>query len=226
MTEVHVLTRRKPSGWSNNMLVVPLPDGGTLLHSPTWLGEETFERVLAFGEPRVLFAPNHFHHLSLPRFRQRFPDALPVASAGALPRLRDKGHEGLRPLAEATPLLPEGARWLETQGTRTGETWLSLPGGALLVCDSFFRVTEPLTGPEGLLLRALKVGPGLTVGRTTRWLAVSKPAEYRRWALDTLEQLRPTRVFFSHGSPLEGADVTQRLRAVVAAWFGSRGKTS
>ena len=51
------------SGWHRNMHVVPLRDGSTLVHSPTWVGDDTFERIDTFGPPGVLFAPNHFHHL-------------------------------------------------------------------------------------------------------------------------------------------------------------------
>ena len=97
------------------MFAIPLPDGGVLIHSPTWLGDDsTFSRIEAVGTPRVLFAPNHFHHLSLARFRDRYPQALAVATWTALTRLQAKGHEGLSDVTAAAPLLPAGARFVIT----------------------------------------------------------------------------------------------------------------
>src|SRR5207237_191820 len=135
------------SGWSLNMAAVRLPSGGLLLHSPVYAGPESFAQVEALGRPEVLFAPNHFHHLSLPRYVERYPSALAVASSAALPRLRRKGHSTLRPLEESASRLPPGARWLPCAGTRSGEAWLSVPGergSTLLVADAFFAVTRPV----------------------------------------------------------------------------------
>ncbi len=53
MIEVHRFEKVVKSGWSLNMHVVPLPDGGTLVYSPTWLGDETFERIEAHEAFRV-----------------------------------------------------------------------------------------------------------------------------------------------------------------------------
>src|SRR5215470_6123036 len=109
------------------MFVVPLRDGGTLIYSPTWLGDDTtFARVETLGTPRVLLAPNHFHHLSLARFRARYPEAVAVAAKSALPRLEAKGHRGLRDVMEVEGLLASGSRVLCPEGLRCGETWLSL----------------------------------------------------------------------------------------------------
>ena len=78
-------------GWQRAMVLVRLPGGGLLVHSPTWVGPATFAKVEAFGEPRVLFAPNHFHHMFLARFRERWPGARAVAGGVALGRLRGWG---------------------------------------------------------------------------------------------------------------------------------------
>lgn len=200
------------------MHLVRLAGGGVLVHSPTWLGEDTFERVSAIGEPRVLFAPNHFHHLSLQRFRERWPDAVAVASEAALPRLRDKGHEGLGGLESASALLPPGATWLRCEGTKSGEAWLSVPRGAgraWIVCDAFFHVTRPLSGMTGLALRALAVAPGLRVSRTFRWLAVRDRAAYRAWALEKIAREAPSELHVSHGETLAAADLPARLTEAI-----------
>lgn len=217
------LARVLPNGWPINMFVVPLRDGGTLIYSPTWLGDDgTFARVEALGTPRVLLAPNHFHHLSLARFRAHYPDAMAVAARSALPRLDAKGHRGLRDVMEVEGLLPSGSRVLCPEGLRGGETWLSLPDErghrTLLVGDAFFHVLQPVKGVTGFALRRLLgTVPGLRIGDTFRWLAVRHRATYRRWATDVLAREQPRRLAVSHGETLESDDLAARLVALVEA---------
>lgn len=192
-------------GWGLNMLVADLPDRGLLLYSPTWLGAGTFEAVDALGEVRVLVAPNHFHHLSLRRFRERYPKAIVVTSDGALPRLAKQGHTELHPLAAADPLLPPGARFIQPPGLRNGEAWLSLPGDGgptWLVCDAWFNVTRKLTGLMNVFARVMRIGPGLQVGRTFRLLAVSDRPTFLTFTRAELDQDRPAILVPSHGDPI------------------------
>jgi hypothetical protein len=209
-----------PDGWGLNMVLVPLAGGRLLVHSPTWLGDDTFGRVAAHGDPAILFAPNHFHHLSLARFRARWPKAVAVASETAIPRLRAKGHEGLVPIDAVANLLPHGARWLPCAGTRAGEAFLSVDDeGARtwVVSDAFFNVARPVTGVAGLALRALQSTGGLRIGSTFLWLALRKVAAYRAWIMDALARESPAKMFFSHGIAAEGADLTERLTQLVAS---------
>lgn len=204
------------------MFVVPLRDGGTLIYSPTWLGDEsTFSQVEALGVPRVLLAPNHFHHLSLERFRARYPDAIAVAAKSALSRLQAKGHRGLRDVMEVEDLLPAGSRVLCPEGLRSGETWLSLAGEndarTLLVGDAFFHVLRPVKGVPAFFLRRLHTLPGLCIGDTFRWLAVRDRAAYRRWATDVLAREQPRRLAVCHGEILASDDLAQRLISLVEA---------
>jgi len=213
---IHLADRNDPSGWRVSMTLVELGGGRLLVHSPSWLGEATTELVERCGEPALLFAPNHFHHVSLPKFRSRWPQARAVAAKDALPRLAAKGHADLVSLdaLKAEDLGP--VRFHPAPGTRNGETWLSV-GDTLVVCDSFFNLPGPLSGAMGLVLRATRTGPGLKLGRTFRWLALADVRSYRAWVEDTLDALAPKRVLFSHGDPLEGNDAADRLRQAMRA---------
>lgn len=213
-------------GWSLNMLAAELPDGGLLLYSPTWLGPGTFEAVDALGEVRVLVAPNHFHYLSLARFRERYPRARAVASHGALPRLEKRGLTDLEPLSEAARFLPPGAHFVVPDALRSGEAWLSLPGEdgpTWLVCDAWFHVTRPLTGFAGAVLRALRTGPGLCVGGTFRLLAVGDRRAYVASARAALDQEKPAILVPSHGDPIRaeaGTAAHERARAILDTRLG------
>lgn len=211
-----------PSGWSWNMLLVRFSDGSLLIQSPTWAGEGTFEAVEAIGRPTVLFAPNHFHHLHLERFRQRYPQARAVASNAALPRLRKQGHEGLTAIESLS--LPSEVRVIAPPGLKNGEVWLAVDGdGAgptLVVSDSFFHLTRRVIGLMGFALRVLGVTPGLRVGRTFRWVGVKDRKGYRAWARETLVALAPARLACSHGdvvaSPTLGSDLVRVIDAALS----------
>jgi hypothetical protein len=186
--------RPAKSGWTVDMTVVD-----DLVYSPV--------SGLPLAAARVLVAPNHYHHLALPKLRAQFPDAMVVASDGAQPRLVKQGHAGIRPLHEAK--LPEGVRLLPAEGVKNGETWMSIERDGervLVVADAFFNVEQPCTGFEGFMLRRLRTVGGLRLGRTFQWLAVGDKAAYRKWASDTLARLQPTVIAFAHGAPLRDAN--------------------
>jgi hypothetical protein len=216
---VHRLEKLLPWGFSLSMHVMALPDGGVLVHSPTWCGDGTFEAVDALGEVRAIVVPNHFHHRSLARFRARYPRARAVASAAARPRLARKGHAALGDLDELAPLLPAGAHAIACAHMRSGEAWLTWPapgGPALVVCDAFFHLVRPLRGVRGWVLRRLRIAPGLCFGWTTKWLAVGDRARFSAWATATLAELAPRWLVPSHGAALQDERLAARLAELLA----------
>lgn len=219
---VEQLVRAQPSGWVLSMHLVRLPSGGLLVHSPLWLGEDTFERVERVGRPEILFAPNHFHHLSLRRFRERYPEAVAVASPEAIPRLTKQGHAPLQSIDTVAERLPPKAHWLMPEGTKAGEAFLSLDapsGRSWLVCDAFFNVERPVIGLTGFALRRLGVIPGLRVSRTFGLLALRDAGVYRRWILEALARERPTTLWVSHGRPASAPDLADRLAQLIQKRF-------
>jgi hypothetical protein len=199
------------------MILVRLPDGGVLVHSPTWVGPDTFAKVQDFGEPRVLFAPNHFHHLFLARFRETWPSALAVAGKTALPRLKRLGFTSIAPVEHASPLLPPGARWLQCEGTRAGETFLSIDlegRRTWIACDAFFNI-QRVTGVVGAVMRALHGAPGLSIGQTFNWLGLRDRLAYRGWILEALERERPLALWLSHGETVTQGDLPEILAELV-----------
>jgi hypothetical protein len=214
----------EPNGWCFNMLVVKLPGDKLLVHSPTWLGDETFAALDALGEVAVILAPNNFHNLGLPRFRARYGSALAVAAKDALPRLTKKGHAGLEEVEAASALLPPGTRWLRCEGTKSGEVWLSVPsadGPTWLTCDAFFHLERPVTGFMGFALRALKVTPGLRISTTYSLLALRDTKAYRAWCLDAIARERPRRLLVSHGEAVDDPGLAETLKATVEARFAA-----
>jgi hypothetical protein len=217
---VHRIEKVLPWGWSVSMHVLDLPGGGVLVHSPTWCGDGTFEALDAVGEVRAILAPNHFHHVSLPRFRTRYPGARVVATERARRRLARKGHDGLADAAELAPLLPGGARLIVCEEMKSGEAWIAWPtpdGPALIVCDAFFHAVRPLRGPRGWVLRRMKIAPGLCVGWTTKALVVADHDRFRAWATGVVAELRPAWLVPSHGAALHDVALAERVSALLAS---------
>lgn len=211
---IRTITRVDSAGWRLDAHVVDTAEG-SVVYGPIWNGEETRAQL---GNPVAFVAPNHYHHLSLPKVRALFPDAQVLASSGALPRLKKQGHTGIAPIEEAR--LPRGVRAIPCVGTKNGETWLLVEEArTLIVGDAFFNVPGPLTGVVGALLRATRTGPDFTVGRTFGWLGLRDRAAYRAFATETLRRERPTTIAFCHGVNLVGDDVVERCVSAIERYL-------
>lgn len=213
-----------PKGFSLRTTALRLRDGGVLLISPTrGLGDAAHEELAALGAPSVLLAPNHFHHLGLGEHRERYPEARVVASAVAAPRVQKKTGLEVATLDEVRQQLPDGAAIVESAGTRSGETWLSVHtarGIAWVVSDAFFNLPSLPQNTFGLALRATGTGPGLRIGRTYTTLAIDDKRAYRRWLGEVLDRRPPTLLVPGHGDVLEGPDLADRLRALAGERLG------
>jgi hypothetical protein len=201
------------SGWCLNTILLRVP-GGLLAYSPTRrLGDGIHDQIRAFGAPTILVAPNHFHHLGLPEWSRRHPGAALAASDRARPRLERK-QRGLRFRSLTDVELPAGASWLVPDGLKNGEAWIRIRK-TWIACDAFLNLEPPLSGFKGLVLRALGIGPGLRVAGTWRPLHVESAGVYRAWLLSALEAHRPSRLVLAHGAVAEGADLADRLAALM-----------
>ncbi|MBI4952956.1 MAG: hypothetical protein HY908_13060 [Myxococcales bacterium] len=203
------------------MAVVGLGGGSLLVVSPgAHLAEAAFARLATWGTPRFLLAPNHFHNTGLAAWHARFPDASVVAHPRALPRLQKKvpgvTFEALDGLEAA---LPAGVRLFGPPMAKQGETWLSVKtadGTGWFVTDGILN-EERLPGATGLVLRLLGFRTGLMTNPFFKRFFLADKAAYKAWVADELLRDRPTLFVPSHGAPLRGPDVWERLRAATEA---------
>jgi len=207
------------------MTVVRLTEENLLLYSPVFDGDALFEELDALGSPSLILAPNHYHHLALPRYLKRYPHAVPVASPGAIPRLKKQGHPYIRDFHELLSKLPPDVELVENPESKTGEVWVSVQESSgertWIVCDAFFNVTQPMGGAFGKVLNLLQIQPGLRISRLFRALGVKNVKTYREWLLARIETDQPRRVVVGHGDILDGADVPHHLKqAVLQRWPG------
>ncbi|MDI1450510.1 hypothetical protein [Polyangium sp. 6x1] len=204
------------------MAVVGLGGGALLVVSPgTDLREAQWEQLSRWGTPRFLLAPNHFHHAGLPAWKARFPEAKVVAHPRAQTFLRIK-RRGI-PIEDLSLLeaaLPDGVRVFSPPVAKQGETWVSVKtseGAAWFVTDGIVNEEHLPRGPLGLLLRVLGFRAELMTNPFFKRFFVEDKTAYKAWVRAELDRDRPVLFVPSHGAPLRGADVCDRLRAVTDA---------
>jgi hypothetical protein len=198
------------------MLVVGLGERRLMVVTPGRLDDARMAALAEWGEPAVLVAPNHFHHLGLRPWVERFPAAKVVAHERAIPRLR-KQVRGVEFAPLESVALPAGVRFLCPPGARTGETWLSvdLPDGGIgwFVTDAILNETRLPPGLVGWVMWAIGFRTGLMTNPAFKRFFVPSKAKYKAWVLEQLERERPVLFVPAHGQILRGAEVVERLGA-------------
>jgi hypothetical protein len=213
--------KRVSNGWRLRTAALDLGGGRLLVIGPVRrLGDAAHEALAARGRPAFLLAPNHFHHLGLSEWQARYPDAVAVAAPAALPRLSKQCPVPVASLEDAGIAMPAGVDLVRPEGTKNGETWLVLGGGApgggdvWVVCDAFFNAPVHPTGLFGLGCRLTGTTAGLRIGATWRHLHLADRRRYRDWLLARLDDAPPGRLVPGHGDPVEGPDLAERLGAL------------
>lgn len=87
--------------YPTRMVVVRLQSGELWVWSPIALGGALEAAVRALGPVRHLVSPNKLHHLFLPAWRERFPDAKLWGTASTIARFAELGFAGA--LSDAPP---------------------------------------------------------------------------------------------------------------------------
>lgn len=204
------------------MAVLGLGGGDLLVVSPgVPVAEEGWAKLSAWGTPRFLLAPNHFHNAGLAPWKERFPGATVVAHPRALPRLRKRlpGLElhGLEALEAA---LPDTIRIFGPPSARQGEVLVSAKiagGAAWFVTDAIVNQERLPGGATGLVMRLAGFRAELMTNPFFRRFFMGDRAAYRTWLSAELDRERPVLFVPSHGAPLRGPEVTERLQALAAA---------
>lgn len=203
------------------MAAIGIGGGDLLVVSPGFpMSDAGWEQLSRLGTPRFLLAPNHFHNAGIAAWKERFPGATAVAHPRALPRLRKKvPGVAIEDLAVLEKALPEGIRVFSPPMAKQGETLVSVKtqeGIAWFVTDALMN-EQKLPGIPGLLLRALGFRTGLHTNPFFKRVFLADKAAYKEWIIAEIDRDRPVLFVPSHGAPIRGADVADRLRAATIA---------
>lgn len=199
-----------------NMVVVRLPDGRLLLHSPVCLGEAEMASLDALGPAAFLLVPNAGHRTDLRRYRARYPDARVLAPANARAQVEQVAPVDATCEAELPGL---GIEVHRPDGMKEGyELVYEVPlegGGRALLVNDVIATPHPRapTGLKGWIVGALGVpGGGVGLPRIV-WFNFGQDREAFRGFVRRLADRPDLRVLTcSHGGPLT-SDVAGALRA-------------
>ena len=202
--------------------VIGLGGGALLVVSPgAPLSEARWEKLVAWGTPRFLLAPNHFHNGGIAAWKERFPGATVVAHPRAHARLRKKvPGVAIEDLSVLEAALPSGVRVFGPPMAKQGETWVSVKtseGTAWFVTDGVLNEERLPGGPVGLFMRLLGFRTGLMTNPFFKRLFLADKAAYKVWMGGELDRDPPVLLVPAHGVPVRGPDLSSRLRAVTDA---------
>lgn len=186
--------------YPTRMAAARLEDGSVWVWSPTELGEELAAAIDALGPVRHLVAPNKLHHLFLPAWRRRYPEAQLYAAPGLARKRRDLAFTAElddRPPAawgaEIDQVVVRGSWWMEEV------VFFHRPSRTALVCDLIQRFAPAaVRGWRGQLLRwDGLVGPSGSTPRDWRVTFWNRPAARR--AVRAILAWEPARLVIAHG---------------------------
>ncbi len=196
-----------------SMFAIPLHAGGICLVSPVkGLLEQAHDSLLDAGPVRYLFAPNHYHNMGLVNYSEAFPDAKLVAPPGAIPRLKDVTGLTFDEPDELASALPDNFSLLETEGLKTGESWIrvqSKSSTAWIVVDAF-------CGPD---VNGGEDGPDLL--KTFPKFGLGDRDTYLPWLEKRLQEDQPDTLIPCHGHAVQSVELCEQIRTLVKARLGS-----
>lgn len=198
-------------------VAMDLGDKRVCVYSPVpHAGSAAMDQLRAMGRP-VLLAPNAYHTLGLPAHAAAFEDAAVVASDGAFRRIKQKTKLSVEDLRLLEAHLPPHMSLLQPPGLRNGEVWISIrdaDSAAWVVCDAFLNFPRLPATAFGLVMRLMRMGPGLAIGAIFKLMAKDRRG-YREWLLAKIAEERPTRIIPCHGEVLVDDALPARLERLV-----------
>jgi hypothetical protein len=201
---------------SSNALAVGVPGGLALVSPPYRARPDVFEALREYGPVRALVASNAFHHLGIPEWKARFPEAAVFAPAQSVARIRKKTClSDVKPLADARAITGDRLELVDMPHYRTGEALVRIHSGrgvAWYVTDIILNIREL---PDNLLLKLLfkmtGSAPGLRYNKVGPKLMVKDMRALKAWLKAEYERTRPRWLIATHG---EIADLESEREAV------------
>lgn len=188
-----------------NALAVGGKDGLVVFSAPCQVGEANFAALAAYGPVIALVATNAFHTMGLAEWKARFPAAAAFAPAQSIARLEKRtGQHGIRPVAEAAPLLGDRLRITDMPHYKTGEVLVRIDSGrgpVWYVTDVIFNFRRVPPHPlVGLVFRLGRVAPGLRFNNLAALFMMQDKRAVKRWLADEFRAAPPRWLIPAHGA--------------------------
>jgi hypothetical protein len=195
--------------------------GGLFVMSPPYRAPQSvFDDLAKYGEVRALVATNGFHHMGIPEWKARFPNAAVFAPEQALARVRKKtGIATVEPVAEAAALAGPRLELVDMPHYRTGEVlarFETARGRAWYVTDIILNIRRMPRNPVvNLLYRMTASAPGLRWNQVgPRLIMVKDMRALKRWMREEFDRVTPRWLFTTHGETVDVVNERKEVRAL------------
>jgi hypothetical protein len=196
--------------------------GGLMVLSPgVGMEEGVFAELDQLGKVVALVSPGPFHHLGIPLWKERYPDARLFATTSGVHRIpkQHKGRiAGLEPVAALQSLLPPQVRVLEAEGMKHADVHVTVTSaaGCTWFANEVINNWQALPGGLfGLLMRWTNGGPGLRVSSLALLLVGGKKKPLGDFFRAELAAHPPTVLVPCHGAVDRAPELAARLLAEV-----------
>ncbi|HVN35314.1 MAG TPA: hypothetical protein VMU96_08670 [Casimicrobiaceae bacterium] len=205
-----------------NALAVGGEAGVVVVSPPCRVAESVFGDLARYGPVRALVAPNAFHHLGIPEWKARFPDAAIFAPAQSIARVeRQTSLAGIHPVAEAGSITGPALELIDMPHYKTGEVLVRITterGIVWYVTDVIMNMPELPRHPIAkLVFRASGSAPGPRFNNIAPLFMMRDRAALRRWLCEEFRRAPPTWMIAAHGDIVDFARNPEVGRALFAA---------
>ncbi len=211
-----------------NALAVRGAAGIIVVSPPCGIADGVYDELAAYGKVVGLVASNAFHHMGLPAWKARFPEAAIFAPAQSIARVEKHARlRGVRPLADAKDLAGPRVELVDMPHYKTGEVLVRMQterGLAWYVTDVIMNL--PALPPNPIVKVLFSVsgsGPGLRFNNIAPLFMVADKAALRRWLRDEFHKAPPRWILPAHG---DLADLSTMPEAATAMFGASPRETS
>ncbi len=208
-----------------NTAIVDMGDRALLALSPgTDVPESAFAELDSLGTVRALVSPGAFHHMGLPSWSERYPEAGLYGPESAVAHIA-KQHPTLKPLQKLDalrPLLGDGFVLEEMAGCKHPDVFLAVRRDDALTWFTNEVVSNNTAYPGGAIgwaFWATGNGPGLNVNSLAAMLIRAKKPVVRAYLEAKIQEIPPTRLVPMHGAVIDDASLGAQLGEVLARRF-------
>lgn len=191
-----------------NALAVGGKDGLVVVSPPCRVAPGVFDDLAPYGAVRALVASNAFHHLGLPAWKARFPDAAVFAPAQAIARVEKQTKlSGVRPLGDATSIAGPRLELVDMPYYKTGEVLVRIKtarGAVWYVTDIIMNLPVLPKNPlVKIMFGASGSGPGLRFNNIAPLFMVKDKKALRRWFAEEFRKDPPAWLITAHGEVVD-----------------------
>jgi hypothetical protein len=191
-----------------NALAVGGKGGLIVVSPPCGVGDGVFDDLSQYGPVRALVASNAFHHLGLPEWKTRFPEADIFAPAQSIKRVKKQSKlSGIRPLSDAAPVAGSRVELIDMPHYKTGEVLVRITtdrGLVWYVTDVIMNLRElPRQPLMRTLFRLSGSAPGLKFNNIAPLFMVRNKRALRRWIANEFRSSQPSWLIATHGDVVD-----------------------